>query len=93
MVGRTLTHYRILEKIGAGGMGEVYRALDTKLGREVAVKVLPESMAQHPERIERLHRPFWFDRQREFHEGEAPIFSAPVFHEVTRPSGSSMKIA
>ncbi|HEY1340705.1 MAG TPA: protein kinase [Bryobacteraceae bacterium] len=49
-------HYRILEKIGAGGMGEVYRALDTRLGREVAIKVLPEAFARNPERIARLRR-------------------------------------
>jgi eukaryotic-like serine/threonine-protein kinase len=49
-------HYRILEKIGAGGMGEVYRALDTRLGREVAIKVLPENFARSPEWIARLRR-------------------------------------
>src|SRR5215471_7860932 len=56
MVGRTLGHYRILEKIGAGGMGEVYRAQDTKLGREVAVKVLPDAFARNPDRVARLRR-------------------------------------
>src|SRR5271155_1590781 len=56
MIGQTLAHYRVIAKLGAGGMGEVYRALDTKLGREVALKVLPVALAQDPERIARMRR-------------------------------------
>ena len=56
MIGKTLAHYRIVEKIGAGGMGEVYRATDTKLGRDVALKMLPPAFAQDAERMARLQR-------------------------------------
>ena len=56
MVGKTLGHYEILELLGAGGMGEVYRARDTKLNRDVAIKVLPTLLADDPERLARLQR-------------------------------------
>ncbi len=56
MIGRTLSHYRITAAIGAGGMGEVYRATDSKLGREVALKVLPAGMAGNPDRLARFQR-------------------------------------
>ena len=55
-LGTRLGHYEILSSLGAGGMGEVYRAKDTKLGREVAIKVLPEGFSDDPERIARFER-------------------------------------
>jgi len=54
--GSTLAHYRVTGKLGAGGMGEVWRAEDEKLGRQVALKVLPEVFAQDPERMARFER-------------------------------------
>ena len=54
--GRTLAHYRLIEQIGEGGMGVVWRALDTTLGREIAVKILPESFADDPDRLARFRR-------------------------------------
>ena len=56
MIGRTLAHYKILEKIGSGGMGDVYLAQDTKLDRKVALKVLPPELAENEERRARFQR-------------------------------------
>jgi len=54
--GTRLGAYEVIGPLGAGGMGEVYRAHDTKLGRDVAVKILPAAFAQNPERLARFQR-------------------------------------
>ena len=56
MIGTSLSHYRITEKLGQGGMGEVYRAEDTNLSRQVAIEVLPDEFANDTERLARFER-------------------------------------
>ncbi len=56
MIGNTLSHYKVIEKIGQGGMGEVYLAEDSRLDRKVALKILPQHLSERAELRERFER-------------------------------------
>ncbi len=88
LIGETLAQYRITATIGAGGMGEVYRATDTKLGRDVAIKVLPAAFAADPERLARFEREAWVLASLN-HPGIAHLYG---FEATTLPGGSTAHV-
>ena len=94
MIGTTLSHFRITAKLGEGGMGEVYLAEDTKLGREVAIKVLPEAFTVDRERLARFKAGLNLLAEAGFAEqsGEQRIELLTTFSESTGDQGAFFRL-
>jgi serine/threonine protein kinase len=80
--GSRLGPYQIEELLGAGGMGEVYRARDQKLGRRVALKILPSEYSADPERLRRFHGRFGLERANRSREPQIDTLLSPIWDEI-----------